>query len=181
MQPAGWGGRLKPEEQSESSAPSDPQEDPGAPLTVSAADGSGNAAGTQDLAYERIWVALLQRPWYSLAVVPSTSRVPARAAAHGIARAGSEYLGEPVRLFRTEGVRLGRGRRLLESLAGGALHGTVLSTDPPNQSEAALLLARNVDAVLLLVPLEQVRLAEVKELVERIGRDRIFGAVTVSA
>jgi acetyl esterase/lipase len=96
-----------------------------------------------------------------------------------LARAGSDYLGEPLRLLSAEGARLGETRRLLESLSGDILHGTIISTDPPGHGEAALLLARHVDAVLLLIPLQRARMADVRRLVEQIGRDRVLGAVTV--
>ena len=72
-------------------------------------------------------------------------------------------------------------RKLLDSLAECAPYSTVISTDPPLDSEAALLLARNVDAVLLLVPLGRARLADVKNVVEQVGRQRVVGAVSVAA
>jgi hypothetical protein len=130
--------------------------------------------------YERIWVALLDHPWRSLALVPAATGVSTNALARNVAQVGSEYQGQAVRFVPAEGLRLGGSRKLLESL-GGAPFGCVISTDLPSESEAALLLARTVDAVLLVVPLERARLGEVRSLIERIGRSRVVGAVSVEA
>jgi hypothetical protein len=131
--------------------------------------------------YERIWVALLEHPWRSLAVVPATAGLSASTLARGVAQVGSDYKGEAIRFVPAEGARLGGSRKLLDSLGSGAPFSCVISTDSPSESEAALLLARNVDGVLLVVPLERARLRDVRHLVELIGRARVLGAVSVSA
>jgi hypothetical protein len=131
--------------------------------------------------YERIWVALLDHPWRSLALVPATIGVSTNALARNVAQVGSDYQGQAVRFVPAEGLRLGGSRKLLESLGIGAPFGCVISTDSPIESEAALLLARTVDAVLLVVPLERARVGEVRSLIERIGRTRVVGAVSVGA
>lgn len=130
--------------------------------------------------YEHIWVALLERLWNSLAVVPATPGLPASALARGVAQVGSDYRGTGVLFVSAEGARLGGSRKLLDSLVDCAPFSTLISTDPPLESEAALLLARNVDAVLLLVPLGKARLGDVKRAVEQIGRQRVLGAVSVA-
>jgi hypothetical protein len=138
-------------------------------------------AELKPVSYERIWVTLLEREWRSLAVVPATDGGSASSVARGVARAGSQYLGQPVRLLSAETAQFGEGRRLLESLSEGGLHGTVISTASPTESETALLLVRNVDAVLLVVPLERTRVLELRRLGDEIGRDRIVGAVIAEA
>lgn len=131
--------------------------------------------------YEHIWVALLERSWKSLAVVPATHGLGAGALARGVAQVGSDHRGSGVLFVSAEGARLGGSRKLLDSLVECAPFSTVISTDPPLESEAALLLARNVDAVLLLVPLGRARLGDVRRAVEEIGRQRVIGAVSVAA
>jgi hypothetical protein len=131
--------------------------------------------------YEHIWVALLERPWKSLAVVPATPGLHASAVARGVAQVGSDYLGTGVLFVSAEGARLGGSRKLLDSLVECAPFSTMISTDPPLESEAALLLARNVDAVLLLVPLGRARLGDVRQALEQIGRQRVLGAVSVAS
>jgi hypothetical protein len=141
--------------------------------------GGETAVSPRETAFERIWVALLEHPWNSLAVVPAVTGLAARGVAQGLARAGSDYLGQPLRVLNAEGARLGESRRLLESMAGGERHRTIISIDCPADSEAALLLARQTDGTLLLVPLGRAQLSEVRKLVDEIGRDRIVGAVAV--
>lgn len=134
-------------------------------------------AELKHVSYERLWVTLLERDWRSLAVVPATDGAAVSSVARGVARAGSQYCGQPVRLLNAETAQFGESRRLLESLSEGGLHGTVISTGSPAESETALLLVRNVDAVLLVVPLERTRVLELRRLGDEIGRDRIVGAV----
>jgi hypothetical protein len=131
--------------------------------------------------YEHIWVALLERPWRSLAVVPAAPGLAANGLARGVAQVGSDHRGTSVLFVSAEGARLGGSRKLLDSLAECAPFSTVISTDPPLESEAALLLARNVDAVLLVVPLGRARLGDVRRALEQIGRQRVLGAVSVAA
>lgn len=130
-------------------------------------------------AWERLWVASLQSPWTSLALVPAVPGVSVRGVAEALVRVGGEYRGQPVELVDAHGLRMSEARALGERV--GAVrerHAFVVTLDCPLESQSALVVARAASAALLVVPVGPTPLAEARRTIETVGRPRFIGAVT---
>jgi|SRR5262245_31971291 len=139
------------------------------------------AEGDSNGQYEKIWIEAMAHAWTSLAVVPAIPTISAGPVAAGLAAAAAAYRGEAVRLLRCDEARLEDARALTEAIQSGrSQHGIIISTSAPAQSEVALLLARAADVALVLIPIGLAPVADVRRTIERVGRKKILGAVSLS-
>lgn len=115
--------------------------------------------------WQSTWLAITARPWRSLAVVPLGSGALAREVANGLAHAAAS-LGEEV-------ARVGRA----DPAAGRAGVRQILSVECPADFPAAALLAREADAVVVVLPLGQATLAGARAVCELVGFHKVMGCV----
>ncbi len=133
-------------------------------------------------ARQQLWVAISEKPWTSLAVVPAVPGASAESVARALANVGGEYHGRPIELVDARGLRFDGARALVERVAGvSERHALVALLDSPLESQPALLVARAASAALLVVPVGVARLADARKTVDSVGRAGFIGAVTLVA
>jgi len=132
--------------------------------------------------WERLWVGAMQSDWASLALVPAVEDLATGFAARALADVGKRYKAADVPLIDAQGLDLSKCRELIGSLA--KLRGkrqTVLALDSPLASQAARLIARSVDAIVLVVPMGSTRVSAARATLEAVGAERVIGSLTLAA
>ena len=130
---------------------------------------------------DRLWVQLVQSSWTSVALVPTAAGMSGRALGEALAKVGSDYRGRSVLLIDAERLSRAESRAVVERLAAAEeRHALVVTIDAPVMSQSALLVARAVDAAVLLVGLERTTLADARRTVEMLGKEKILGGVTIA-
>jgi len=133
---------------------------------------------TRDL--QLLWVSLVQRPWTSLAVVPTEAPVSARTAAGALSEIGGFHDLAQIETMDAVGVSSGEGLRLARYLGERVALGkrVVVLVDPLTSSMAAFPLVTASQRALLVVRYGT-SLSAAKATVELLGRDKILGAVAL--
>ena len=131
-------------------------------------------------AAESVWVAVQGRGWSSLVIVPADAGINVVALARAVAAVGSAQRGEPIDGLDLRGVPLSESRPHAERLADRSRSfRRVAVVDCPLDSQAALLLARNADAAVLVVERDRTTLEAARRMIQQLGHDRFVGAVIV--
>ena len=131
-------------------------------------------------AAESVWVAAQKAGWSSLVIVPAEAGISAVALARAVAAVGSAQRGEPVDGLDLRGLPLAESRAHAERLADRSrTFRRVALLDCPLDSQAALLLAQNADAALLVVERDHTTMETARRVIEKLGQDRFVGAVIV--
>ena len=134
-----------------------------------------------DRRWQQIWFAAMQRPWSSMALVPSHPGTSALFVAEALAGVGRLHGNRPVKLIDAEKTELPEVTDLGQSLAAivDRLELAVVATDCPLSRPASIAIARMADAAVLVIPLGEARFSEARRAMDLVGRDRFIGAVTL--
>jgi hypothetical protein len=129
---------------------------------------------------EGMWVRLLRERWSCLLVVAIGPDLPVRDMAASFARV-ARALDRPFRVLEAPGSFSGDGRRFVEDVAAAVSAGArvVVAMDLPPEGAASAAALAVADAALLAVRYGVTTTIEVEEAVERIGSERVMGAIAI--
>lgn len=139
------------------------------------------AAGAPDRDWLKLWYALQETPWTTLAVVPTDPGIDALKIATKLVSVGQLNGGRNISLVNAVGARFNDVQTMLgtiEDAKSGARH-LVIACDSVEGNPAALPLARAANGVFLLVKLGDSLLESARRTVEAIGRERVMASITV--
>jgi hypothetical protein len=131
---------------------------------------------------ERLWTALMLRPWVSLAVVcPEDGRTGWRLIQE-VAAVATRGQSRRVRALNALQAPGGRATAIAHALARAAASSRdqtryLLAVDSPLVTPAGGPILAACDAVLLVLHRGQTRLADARRTADLIGRERLVGAV----
>lgn len=132
-----------------------------------------------DIRLQKLWLAVDRRPWQSLAVLGASAGIEMIQISELIAQLAWRYRGQPssvcdlrdlsmrlvdyqVREMRTQ---VGEGLRLVVALRS-------MFENPTSPT-----IAKQTDAVILGIALEETTFKEVEETIAAVGRDRVIGSI----
>ena len=129
---------------------------------------------------ERVWFALAQKSWTTLAVVPTDRSVRTERIVLSLVAAGEQHGARSIRLVDATGVTMRHYLRIATSFRlTGAANCMIVRLDPVADNPTTLGLARAASAVLVVARFGESRLSSMHGLVEAIGRERVAGCVVV--
>ena len=135
-----------------------------------------------DLALQRLWMALDQRSWRTAAIVSTTLRVSTLDIANTVAELSWACRGQATLAVDLRATSLSlldhHEKHVAEQVKKGSC--VVLALPSLEQSPIAVKLARGCDVVVLLVRIGETLLAPATRVIDDIGRDKILGAILVS-
>jgi hypothetical protein len=130
---------------------------------------------------QRVWFALAEKSWRTLAVVPTERSVRTVRVVLSLAAAGEQHGARSIRLLDATGAQMRDYQRIATSFRlSGAANCMIVRLDPVADNPTALGLARAASAVLVVARFGESRLSSMHRLVEAIGRERVAGCVVVS-
>jgi hypothetical protein len=130
----------------------------------------------------RTWLALLQRDWHLLAVVPADGTISAGALTAPLAEVAKAYDFTSVMVRDATGTDLLTAPPLVVQLGDEVRRGArvVAAIDCPLVNPSGVSLVMAADAVLLVVRYGATDLAAARALVDMLGRDKILGCVATT-
>ena len=140
-----------------------------------------NSGRASESDWQRLWFAMLDKPWSSLAIIPTDAGVEAGRVGEALVAVGQMHGERPVRLLNAEGVPLDAVRRVVGDLSAMTRRGesVVVVIDPLAQNPAAIPIARATSAALLVVRVGESRLASARSTIEAVGRDHLLGSLVL--
>lgn len=130
-----------------------------------------------------LWTLLTQRePWSSLVVVPAQPGSSGLAAGRAILSVGKQYREKPLRLIDAEGLPPGAAARLVRDIRSYVEQGgrVVTCIDSVLANPVGLEVALAAERALLCVPLGSTHFSAARHTLERIGKARFLGSVTLA-
>lgn len=130
-----------------------------------------------------LWTLLTQRePWSSLVVVPAQPGSSGLEAGRAILSVGKQYRDKPLRLIDAEGLPPGTAVRLVRDIRAYVEQGgrVVVCIDSILSNPVGLEVALAAERALLCVPLGSTHFAAARNTLERIGKARFLGSVTLA-
>jgi hypothetical protein len=143
----------------------------------------GSTSPWDDVRLQRLWLAAGRRPWRSLAVISAGDAIETPPIAGLLAQLAWRYLGQPSMVcdLRDLTMRLVEYQiREMQMLADPDAR-VVIALRSIFENPTALLVAREVDAVILCINLGKTDLRQAEQTIKEIGRERILGSVIVGA
>jgi hypothetical protein len=134
-----------------------------------------------DVGLQRLWLALQQRSWRSLAIVAAGPGMPTLDVANTLARISWWYTGQPSGVVDLRDVSM----RLLEHhirvmAAQSGEERVFLALRSIDENATAIPIAMAADAVVLCVALGKTEIRTAKKTLSAIGAARFLGTVLVS-
>jgi hypothetical protein len=135
----------------------------------------------EDVRLQKLWLATQRRDWRSLAVMAASKNVETLPIAEMLAQIAWCYRGQPSCVFdlRDLSLRLAeyQVREAQAQVEAGARVLVALRSIAENPT--ALLIAREMDAVVLCIQLGKTELKAAAQAIAEIGRDRVLGTILV--
>jgi hypothetical protein len=137
----------------------------------------------QASSWQKIWLALQQRAWTSVALVPTGSEISEATVdiAQALCAVGLDHLRQPMSVLDVREVSLGlaetRIAELRSRVAGGER--VLLVVGPVDDNPAGVPLAAAADGTILCFKLGESLVSAAKKTVDALGRPRFLGAVAL--
>lgn len=139
------------------------------------------AAGAPDRDWLKLWYALQETPWTTLAVVPTDPGIDPLKIATKLVSIGQLNGSQHISLLNAVGARFNDVQTMLGTIEGAKTSGRhlVVACDSVEGNPAALPLARAATGVFLLVKLGDSLLESARKTVEAVGRERVMASITL--
>ena len=130
--------------------------------------------------WQRIWFAIRQQAWSSLAIVPSHSMDVVKIA-ESLTETGRLQAERPVSLIDATGVELVNVQQVVATLAGLAEKGesAIVAVDPIAENPTAVAIIQAASAAVLVVRLGESLLAPAQQTIDLVGRSRFIGSIVI--
>jgi hypothetical protein len=133
--------------------------------------------------WQKIWLALQQRPWSSVALVPTGGEISDATVdiAQALCAVGLDHLRQPMSVLDVRQVSLGQTETRIAELRSKVASGerVLVVVGPLDDNPAGVPLANAADAAILCFKLGESVLSAAKKAVETLGRPRFLGAVAL--
>ena len=138
-------------------------------------------AGAQD--WPPVWFSFAQHRWNSLVLVPAQAGLSVLAVARALADAGRTYDEPSLGLVEAERVAPTRMQAIIAELSNRREidQRTIVVVASPLEDNGAVPIIRACDAGVLVVPLGDTPMNEVRRTIAVVGRTSFLGAITISA
>ena len=130
--------------------------------------------------WQRIWFAIRQQAWSSLAIVPSHSMDVVKIA-ESLTETGRLQAERPVSLIDATGVELVNVQQVVGTLAGLAEKGesAIVAVDPIAENPTAVAIIQAASAAVLVVRLGESLLGPAHQTIDLVGRSRFIGSIVI--
>lgn len=134
-----------------------------------------------DVALQKLWIALQKKPWKVLAVVPAAREISSLGAANVLAEVAWRFRGEPTVVVDMRDVGLRLVDYQTKEVAAQVEQGNAVILALPSvaQNASAIPLARFADTAVLLVRYGETTMAAAELAVEEIGLEKFSGTLVV--
>jgi hypothetical protein len=134
-----------------------------------------------DSDWQRLWFSTRQKPWTSLAIIPSDAGVDVGRVADALVAMGQLHHEKSVSLLNAKGVRVGNVQQLIDTLGAMTARGewVIVPVDPIAENPSAVPVARATSGALLVVRLGESLLTSARSVIEIVGRDRLIGSIVL--
>ena len=142
-----------------------------------------SAPQSPDNEWQRIWFAILQHTWSSLALVPTHSGIDVVKVAHTLVATGRLQGERPVGLVDATGIQLANVQQVISSLSAVADRGehAIVPVDPIQDNPSTIAIVQAASMALLVVRLGESLLASAQTTLDVVGRNRFIGSIVVDA
>jgi hypothetical protein len=136
---------------------------------------------TPNSEWQRIWFAMRQHTWTSLALVPSHGGVDVVKVAEMLVATGRVQAERPVELVNATGVQLANVQGVIESLTSIADGGSsaIVAVDPILDNPSAIAIVQAASTALLVVRLGESLMGTAQTSLDLVGRSRFIGSIVV--
>jgi len=133
--------------------------------------------------WERLWFALADRPWRSLAIVASQPGTESTTTANALQDAATKFQDSYVLVVDATTAEPWDVQSIQAIIADGlwAGHRVIVALGDPLQHSSTIPLARFTDAALLCVSLANAEITGTRQAVEAIGAARFIGSITMDS
>jgi hypothetical protein len=133
--------------------------------------------------WQRVWFALRQQPWTSLALVSTHEDIDILAVAEALAATGRQVGERPVTVKDATGVELSAIQTVIEDInvAKDRDEWALVPVDPIPRNAAAIAVVRATSAAVLVIRLGESLMSDAQSTLEDVGRDRFVGTIIVDA
>jgi hypothetical protein len=140
-------------------------------------------SGSNSSSWQRIWFAVRQHPWTSLALVSTHDGINILAVAEALAATGRELGERPVTVEDATGVEMAGVQTVIESvnLAKDRQEWTLVPVDPIARNAPSIAVVRATSAAVLVVRLGESLMSDAQSTLDDVGRDRFVGTIIVDA
>jgi hypothetical protein len=134
-----------------------------------------------DNEWQRVWLAVRQHAWTSLALVPSHRGIDVVKLAESLAATGRVRGDRSVTVVDATGVQMAGVTELIESIteAVNRQEWVIVPVDAITENPSAIAVVQAASAALLAVRLGESLLASAQGTLDALGRDRFLGSVLV--
>jgi len=140
-----------------------------------------SAATAPNSQWQRIWFALRQHTWTSVALVPSHGGIDVVKVAEMLVATGRLQGERPVDLVNATGIHLAQVQQLIESLSAVADRGAsaIVPVDPILENPSAVAVVQAATVALLVVRLGESLIGTAQSTLDLVGRSRFIGSIVV--
>jgi hypothetical protein len=127
----------------------------------------------------RLWLRIVERPWNTLAIVPTDDDIAPWEVARTLAIVAEEHDQRPIRLVDAtiDIAHLQRTVAMLQAVPED--RHVIIAVEAMSANAVSLPIARAAAAVLIVARLGHTRQKSVLELIDAVGRQRVIGCVLV--
>jgi len=135
----------------------------------------------EDVKLQKLWLATQRREWKSLAIMPASKSVETLPIAETLAQIAWCYRGQPscVFDFRDLSLRLAEYQIREANAQADAGARVLIALRSASENPTALLVAREMDAVVLCIALGETEFKAAESTIAEIGRSRVLGTILV--
>jgi hypothetical protein len=134
-----------------------------------------------DNEWQRVWFAIRQHTWSSLALVPSHSGIDVVKIAHTLVATGKLQGERPVALVNGTGVQLGNVQQVITEMTavGEREEYAIVPVDPIQDNPSSIAIVQAASIALLVVRLGESLLGSAQTTLDVVGRSRFIGSIVV--
>ena len=134
----------------------------------------------RDPEWQRLWLAVENRPWRSLALIPAGEGASldfTLVVAVTLSRTGMVHLGRPIQVADATRVPLDQLARFLVEVKRATADGErlLVALPPASSSPITASIAQSIDAAVLCVQLDRMTSSQAKRTVKVVGQSRFLG------
>jgi hypothetical protein len=135
----------------------------------------------EDVKLQKLWLATQKREWRSLAILPTSKSIETLPIAETLAQIAWCYRGQPSCVFDLRDLSLRLAEYQIREANAQADSGArvLIALRSPSENPTALLVAREMDAVVLCIALGETELKTAESAIAEVGRPRVLGSILV--
>jgi hypothetical protein len=136
-----------------------------------------------DSEWQRIWFAIRQHTWSSLALVPSHSGIDVVKIAHTLVATGRLQGERPVGLVDATGVQMANVQQVITEMTAVSERDehAIVPVDPIHDNPSTIAIVQATSIALLVVRLGESLLGSAQTTLDVVGRSHFIGSIVVDA